>query len=187
MSLDLYVGCMRAGKSTTIGRLYHEYTTEQNLKVLCINYRGDDRYTTDDYVFTHSGQKTKCLKVFKLGELCEELINGYDVIMIDEGQFFPDLFKMVSLWVEKYHKHVVVLGLDGDYKRESFGQIGHLLPLCDNVTKLKAHCQLCKELKPAIFTAMKNPNNHSVFISNEYLSLCRQHYLSHMSQFGINN
>ena len=43
------------------------------------------------------------------------------VILINEGQFFEDLFDWVIMMVEIYKKDVYVCGLDGDFKRNEFG------------------------------------------------------------------
>jgi hypothetical protein len=60
------------------------------------------------------------------------------VIGIDEAQFFCDLKQYVIKWCEEYNKNITVIGLDGDFKRNVFGHILDLIPVCDNFYKLKA-------------------------------------------------
>jgi len=74
------------------------------------------------------------------------------VVLINEGQFFQDLQEGVSELVNTYKAHVYVAGLDGDFRREKFGQILDLIPLCDKVYKLHALCVRCKNGKKAIFS-----------------------------------
>jgi hypothetical protein len=57
------------------------------------------------------------------------------VILINEGQFFPDLLNFVNELL-KYNKKIYICGLDGDFERKKFGQIIDLIPLCDKVEKL---------------------------------------------------
>ena len=49
------------------------------------------------------------------------------VIAIDEAQFFPDLFQFCCTAANEDQKHVIVAGLDGDFKRQKFGQVLDLL------------------------------------------------------------
>lgn len=44
------------------------------------------------------------------------------VIAIDEAQFFPDLYKFCCEAANEDQKHVIVAGLDGDFRRQKFGQ-----------------------------------------------------------------
>ena len=43
----------------------------------------------------------------------------YDVILINEGQFFEDLYSFVDYLVNKNGKRVFVCGLDGDFREKS--------------------------------------------------------------------
>ena len=65
-------------------------------------------------------------------------------ILINEGQFFPDLYESVKWLVNEKKKYVTICGLDGDFKRAKFGTLLDLIPLCDNVTKLTSLCVSCK-------------------------------------------
>ena len=55
------------------------------------------------------------------------------VIAVDEAQFFPDLREFSLHAADLEHKHIVLAGLDGDFQRQRFGQVGPLqwtLVLC---------------------------------------------------------
>ena len=67
----------------------------------------------------------------------DHLIDSYDVILIDEIQFYNDAAFMCDIWANK-GKIVECYGLSGDYKREPFEQISKLIPLCDKITHLTA-------------------------------------------------
>lgn len=50
------------------------------------------------------------------------------VIVIDEAQFFPDLQEFCCKAADEDDKSVIVAGLNGDFRRQRFGQvIEHLL------------------------------------------------------------
>ena len=104
-------------------------------------------------------------------------LSKYQVILINEGQFFNDLYTVVDLLVNKYKKKVYVCGLDGDYKRQKFGDILDLISLSDEVIKLKSICTKCKN--HAIFThrIAKNVNEHQYLVGHDiYEPLCRSCY-----------
>jgi thymidine kinase len=108
------------------------------------------------------------------------LLNQYDSIFIDEGQFFPDLYSFVSDLVDNYRKHVIVSGLDGDSNRNTFGELIKLIPICDTVDKLHAYCNKCNNGRIAPFT--KKIKEDTVLIDiggiNKYIPVCRYHYLN---------
>lgn len=48
----------------------------------------------------------------------------YQVVAVDEAQFFPDLFHICSSTADGEGKLWVLAGLDGDFMRQRFGQVG---------------------------------------------------------------
>ncbi len=68
-----------------------------------------------------------------------------DIIVIDEAQFFgPDLVPFCQSAKDR-GKVVIVSGLDMDYNRNPFGQMGDLMAIADTVTKLSAVCACGKD------------------------------------------
>ena len=59
--------------------------------------------------------------------LCDDqnlpLLLRVQVIAIDEGQFFIDLHEFCTAAANEDHKKVIVAGLNGDFRREKFGQV----------------------------------------------------------------
>jgi hypothetical protein len=49
---------------------------------------------------------------------------AYDVLAVDEAQFFPDLLDFAAAAADADGKRVVLAGLDGDFQRRRFGQVG---------------------------------------------------------------
>ena len=62
-----------------------------------------------------------------------------DVIVIEEGQFFNNLYDFTLEAAEKDNKIIIIAGLDGDSNREEFGDIIKLIP--ENVIVL-LNCML---------------------------------------------
>ena len=76
---------------------------------------------------------------------------NYETFFINEGQFFDDLYESVNYLVNVKNKKVYVCGLDGDFQCREFGSILKIVPLCDDIIKLKAICKSCKN-RDGIFT-----------------------------------
>ena len=74
---------------------------------------------------------------------------------------------------------VYVCGLDGDFQRKKFGSILDIIPLADDVIKIKAICTECKS-KDAIFTYRISQEKTQTIIggSESYKPLCRFCYNS---------
>ena len=113
-------------------------------------------------------------------------LERYDVILINEGQFFQDLYKFVDYIVNSLQKKVYVCGLDGDFKRKKIGSILDIIPLCDDVIKLKAICNNCKT-KDGIFTYRLTKEEEQIVVGvKNYSVLCRKCYNSFNKIFPNN-
>jgi thymidine kinase len=125
---------------------------------------------------THDKVIIPCIFAEKVGSLLshEDIINA-SVILINEGQFFEDIYETVLTLVEQMHKKVFVCGLDGDFKRCKFGNLLDLIPYCDNIVKLHSNCANCNI--DAIFShRITREKNQVVIGSDNYMPLCRQCY-----------
>jgi len=183
MSLELIIGPMFAGKSSTliqrIGR-----AESLGWKCCTITSTLDTRYGTAKSVFTHTGDRLPALGMAKLEQalLLPEYAES-TLIFIDEAQFFPDLYATVMRMVEEDSKRVTVVGLDGDYKRNPFGQIHDLIPKADSYTKLTAFCKICADGTPGVFTMKCYTNSDQILIggADMYKAVCRKHFLANPS------
>jgi hypothetical protein len=108
------------------------------------------------------------------------------LVVIEEGQFFEDLYEFVLKAVEKDKKMVVVGGLDGDCFRKPFGQILQLIPLADTLTKLTAFCKICADGTPGIFTYRLTESKETIEVGGDemYMPLCRAHYNEYTALFN---
>lgn len=201
-SCELILGPMFSGKTT---KLTSELTecADIGLKCLYINHATDTRTTTEyhsDVATSHSSQfkglsnKINFCSAYVLKGID---VDGYDVIGIDEGQFYDDLVEYVRLWVLEKNKRVIIASLDGTFEMKPFGHAHELICICDpgNVVKLGARCKRCMvEEKPmrhfrlvdAGFTAKKKVGNTDKTIevggSELYEAVCmkcHKDYYSH--------
>lgn len=182
--LEIILGPMFSGKTSKLIDIYKQYRF-CNIDVLVVNHAEDNRYD-ETKMTTHDGSKIECEKWSNLTEFMNQhAVQLMDetssvAILINEGQFFPDLLESVKRLVEVYKAHVYVCGLDGDFKREQFGQLIHLIPFCDKVYKLTSLCVQCRDGTKAIFShRITNETDQMMIGSSEsYVPLCRKCYES---------
>jgi thymidine kinase len=104
------------------------------------------------------------------------LLRSAEVILINEGQFFSDLYEVVVDMLN-HNKKIYICGLDGDFERKKFGSILDLIPLCDKVNKLNSLCSLCKDGTFAIFSMRLTEEKEQTIVgSNNYIPVCRKCY-----------
>tara|TARA_B100000035_G_C20810717_1_gene469738 strand:+ start:125 stop:655 length:531 start_codon:yes stop_codon:yes gene_type:complete len=175
MSLKLILGCMYSGKTTEILRIVNSLKHINEIP-LVIKPKIDNRYS-DNKICTHNKQEYECQTLENLSDFDNPFHKKY--IIIEEAQFFKDLLLFVIDQVEIKGKNVIVVGLDGDSDRENFGEIHKLLPLCDDIVKLKAFCSICKNGTPGIFSKRLSDKKEQVLVGSDgdYIAVCRECYL----------
>uniref|UniRef100_A0A6C0KX02 thymidine kinase n=1 Tax=viral metagenome TaxID=1070528 RepID=A0A6C0KX02_9ZZZZ len=196
--LEIIIGPMFSGKTSKLLEIYKQCNF-CNIPVCVINYADDKRYhnemlsthdkvmipciqTTDLKQYIYSDYSSEELnktgdfdKFDKVQEDTKKVCNS-NVILINEAQFFGDLKDFV-LTMLKMNKKIYLAGLDGDFKREKFGEILDLIPLCDKVTKLTSLCGICKDGTPGIFSLRLTDENQQKLIgSDNYIPVCRKCY-----------
>lgn len=168
--LELIIGGMWSGKTTRLIDIYNKLINQGENPII-INHSMIQTKTST--MVTHNNQEIKCI-------FLDQLYNQYipeDIkyILINEGQFFKDLYSWVKIMVNEYNKHIYIAGLNGDFEKKGFTNILSLVPECDNIVKLNAQCNLCKDT--AIFTHRKNDSKKQILVDSEiYQPLCRNCY-----------
>jgi thymidine kinase len=186
--LGLYIGPMYSGKTSKLIELYKQFNF-CGVNTMTINYAEDTRYS--NYMLsTHDMNMIPCIMATTLSEVADivdkdivDVVKGEKkfmnsrIILINEGQFFKDIVDWVKTAVCKYNKCVYICGLDGDFRRELFGNWLDLIPLCDNVEKLHSFCNGCKK-KPALFSHRISSEKEQKVIGSDskYVPLCRKCY-----------
>lgn len=183
--LELIIGPMYAGKTSKILEVYKQCQF-CNIPVAVINHTIDKRYH-DTMLSTHDKVMVPCIlatnlkdvwssnELWSSNEYTNTLMSA-DVILINEGQFFSDLYETVQDMLN-YEKKVYVCGLDGDFERKKFGSILDLIPLCDKITKLTSLCSICRDGTAAIFSMrITDEKEQTVVGSTNYIPVCRKCY-----------
>lgn len=177
---------MFSGKSTSLLNEISKFNILSK-NILVLSHSLDFKRTNEACIMSHNSNKFQAFVVNNLNYILNEpfLFNLYkksDIIIIDEAQFFPDLYDFIT--VQLHNKHLVnkifiVAGLSGDSNLQPIGSILQLIPQADEVIKLNANCIQCKDGSVASFSKRKNTENKSqVLIGNNdiYEPVCRFHY-----------
>jgi len=175
--LELILGPMFSGKSTELIKNVR-LNKILSKKVLVLKPIIDNRYDSNRIV-SHNKDKEDCIAVSDLIDIKDDFIKSYDVIIIDEGQFFKSLKLRVLKWTEMFYKYVIVGGLDGDYQRNPIGEILDLIPYADKYHKFCALCKYCNDGTKAIFSKRISNFGDQILIGSDdyYVPVCRYHFL----------
>lgn len=173
---------MFAGKTSALLQRIRD-CEEGHYNIMAVKSAKDTRYNAS-HINTHNGKSRECFAVEELLHLKQEFVEPYQkahVIAIDEAQFFSDLHEFCTVAANEDNKKVIVAGLNGDFRREKFGQIPDLLPQADTITKLDAECSYCKSAgspRAAHFTLRIAADTRQEVVggADKYAPVCRHHY-----------
>lgn len=171
----IHMGPMKSGKTHLLALFAAKYGKMVNILVVKPKI---DTTSDENEVSSRSGLTVPCVSVSELAELSSlEDFDRYQVIMIDECQFFPDLLKFVRLW--RSTKIMILAGLDADSNQQKFGQLWDCIPYARKVKKLKALCEFCNNGNQAVATICIDFKETQVQIDDrkqsKYRSVCEYH------------
>src|SRR4029079_4774024 len=110
-------------------------------RALIVKPQIDDRYDIGNVV-SHARAPMRAVAVARPRDI-PGLAEDYDVIGIDEVQFFPEEIVVVVDALVERGTRVVASGLDQDFRGLPFGPMPELLCRAELVDKLQAVCHRC--------------------------------------------
>jgi thymidine kinase len=138
--LEVVCGPMFSGKSEEmIRRLRRAEIAGQ--RVIVFKPQIDDRYDVADVV-SHAGVRMRAVPVECVADVLARA-EGYDVVGIDEVQFFETSVVAAALALADRGVRVICAGLDQDFRRQPFGPMPELLAHAEFADKLQAVCHRC--------------------------------------------
>jgi thymidine kinase len=139
--LTVITGPMFASKSTVTRSLYNKYKVF-NPKCAWFKPTQDDRSTGTE---THNEEIYEAITISsdRPDKDLPELLS-WDVIIIDEAQFFSDRLLYVVHTLLAAGKLVIANGLKLTARRDIFGIMHYLMAEADDIICLKAVCSKCK-------------------------------------------
>lgn len=176
--IHVRVGPMFAGKSTYLLQQYRKYS--RKYPTLIIKYIEDTRYSAEG-IGTHDNVVHSENVVISNKDIWDikDSTENFRVICIEEGQFYVGLVDFCE-WLANQGKRVIVVGLDGDFLRNGFGEIPQLLSMSDSFKKIHAVCSVPDCNNAAAFTSrlqhIDTPGQELIGGAEKYQSVCRQHH-----------
>ena len=110
-------------------------------------------------------------------EGCKELSKKFDIIGIDEAQFFDDSIIDVCNKLANAGKRVIVAGLDMDYRGNPFGPMPNLLAIAEYVTKVHAVCTRSGKMASYTHRTVKNEDLVLLGDTRRYEALSRREFI----------
>ncbi len=172
--IEVICGSMFSGKTEElIRRLKRARIARQKVEIFKPVI--DTRYDEEDVV-SHDANSIRSTPVETANQILL-MANDFDVVGIDEAQFFDDELAAVCNTLANNGVRVIVAGLDMDYTGKPFGPMPALLATAEYVTKVHAICPYCGDL--ANFTHRTVDQDGQVMLgeAEAYEPLCRKHYL----------
>lgn len=167
---------MFSGKSTILLTRYRRYQIAGK-RCLLVKYAKDRRYDgSEEMLVTHDQISYRATSCHQLSEL-RDLIQKYDVICIDEIQFYPDASHYCDAWANA-GKIVEVCGLSGDYRRKPFEQISLLIPLAEHISFVTAVCRDTGGEAPFTMRLSNEEQQEVIGSTDKYQAVSRQRYFA---------
>lgn len=171
--IEVICGSMFSGKTEElIRRLKRAIFAKQ--QVVIFKPSIDTRYSDADVV-SHDNNSIHSTPVSTPKSILK-LAQPFDVVGIDEAQFFDKGLTKVCDQLANQGIRVIVAGLDMDYLGVPFGPIPDLCAIADEVSKVHAICVRCGAL--AYLSHRLVADNQRVLLGEqaEYEPLCRECY-----------
>ena len=176
--INVYTGPMKCGKTQKIlDEAKRQQIAGKNVKIFKPTI--DDRFS-EQSVISRNGYKQDAININSIDEIKKY---DADVYVIDEFQFLNgDLNELYKL--TQKGKKFFIAGLNLTSERKTFGPMGDLLSMADNVQMLTSVCENCRS-EEAIFTYFKGKQkDKDILVGDEglYIPVCRKCYEKLMNE-----
>ncbi|MEC7858431.1 MAG: thymidine kinase [Bacteroidota bacterium] len=172
--IEVICGSMFSGKTEElIRRVKRAKLAKQKIKIF--KPKQDTRYNKKK-VTSHDNNSIKSRPVNSASKILE-LSEKFDVIGIDEAQFFDESIVDVCNDLANSGKRVIVAGLDMDYRGKPFGPMPNLLAIAEYVTKVHAVCTRSGKMASYTHRIVKNEDLILLGDTRKYEALSRKEFI----------
>lgn len=187
--IHVIFGPMFSGKTNELIRIIRRFVLAKK-RVLVIKYINDQRYTKETQLLSHDGSNlttSEFTTIEYINDLSEWLSvnmdrikSDYDIIAIDEGQFFDDLVHCTDTICSTLEKIVIVSGLLSNSCRLPFvnNQMNILLANAESSIQLNAICVVCGSTAAFTKSFVNSDGSNMIGGSDIYFPVCRYHHLN---------
>ncbi|HQO48883.1 MAG TPA: thymidine kinase [Bacteroidales bacterium] len=168
--IEVICGSMFSGKTEElIRRLNRARIARQKVEIFKPHI--DKRYSEEDVV-SHNANAIRSIPVESASQILF-YANEFDVIGIDEAQFFDSELTSVCTQLANQGVRVIVAGLDMDFLGNPFGPMPQLLSVAEYVTKVHAICMRCGNLAHVSHRIVDGEKLVLLGETDSYEPLCR--------------
>ena len=172
--IEVVCGSMFSGKTEELlRRLTRARIARQKVEVF---KPGIDKRYDDEDVVSHDSKKSSSIPVENAAQILF-YAEDFEVVGIDEAQFFGDELVSVCNELANNGKRVIIAGLDMDYLGKPFGPIPQLMATAEYVTKVHAICMRCGNLANYSHRTVQNDKLVVLGETDAYEPLCRKCFL----------
>jgi thymidine kinase len=177
--IEVVCGSMFSGKTEElIRRLRRAQIAKQ--RVAIFKPVIDTRFA-EDRIVSHSGVSLPSINVSNAEEIRAQA-EGFDVIGIDEAQFFDlDLVRVCEELADRGHR-VIIAGLDQDYLGQPFEPMPQLLAVAEYITKTLAICMVCGNPANRTQRVTRNAERVLVGAGDAYEARCRKCWTTNLDE-----
>lgn len=175
--IEVICGSMFSGKTEElIRRLKRAKIANQKIQI----FKPSIDSRSDEYLESHDKNKIKSITV-KTSYDVFEIGKDFDVIGIDEIQFFDNDIISVCNSLANNGVRVIAAGLDMDYLGNPFGPMPNLMAIAEYVTKVHAICSETGNI--ANYSYRKKEEDSIILIGEEgeYKALSRELFFKKMN------
>ncbi len=169
--IEVICGCMFSGKTEElIRRVRRAHIAKQ--KVIVFKPEIDTRFSNNKIV-SHSEQSHTSVSIKTANDILE-MADEYQVIGIDEAQFFSSDLIDICNTLANQGKRVIIAGLDQDYRGAPFEPVPQLLAIAEYITKTLAICMVCGNPADRTQRITKSQERVLVGAKDHYEARCRK-------------
>lgn len=175
--IEVICGSMFSGKTEElIRRLKRAKIANQKIQI----FKPSTDSRSDEYIESHDKKKIKSITVKTAYDIFE-IGKEFDVIGIDEVQFFENDIISVCNSLANNGVRVIAAGLDMDYLGHPFGPMPNLMAIAEYVTKLHAVCSETGNIANYSYRKKKEDSIILIGEEDEYKALSREMFFKKMS------
>ena len=175
--IEVICGSMFSGKTEElIRRLKRAKIANQKIQI----FKPSIDSRSDQYIESHDKKKIKSITVKTAYDIFE-IGKDFDVIGIDEIQFFDNDIISVCNSLANNGVRVIAAGLDMDYLGNPFGPMPNLMAIAEYVTKVHAICSETGNIANYSYRKKKEDSIILIGEEGEYKALSRELFFKKMN------
>ena len=176
-SIEVICGSMFSGKTEElIRRLKRAKIANQKIQI----FKPSIDSRNNEYIESHDKKRIKSLTV-KTSYDVFDIGKDFDVVGIDEIQFFDDEIVSVCNSLANKGVRVIAAGLDMDYLGNPFGPMPNLMAIAEYITKVHAICTETGNIANYSYRKTKEDSIILIGEEEEYEALSREVFYKKMS------